>query len=341
MQTSLPLDARAVRAAYQDLVGRPPFLEESLRWPGRPRAELVDALLAAPEAWRQWLDEELWYFLLVNNFAPRSETIGAIPEAIATGKLDVRAAVHRIALSPNFEARNPGADTFVTVVMEQLAGLEVERNARELALGKKAYDGGAVTFLGAPARTQADVVTNAIQSEAFARHFLARQYARILRVPPEPKALTAWAVEFQREPARFRDLCRAWFLSEAWDERLARRAPLSNRAFVRALFVDVTGKLPSEAEAETMREALDALADPAPLRAVLARLVIESKRATLPGREQVSDAETWIRDQFARFLGRVPKPEELAEFLASWRDPACQPRTIVLALVTAPEYQQG
>lgn len=340
MQAGPILDARAVRAAHQDLLGRPPLPAEAQRWIGRPRSELVDALLASREAWRHWLDEELWYFLLVNNFAPRAESIAAIPDEIAAGKLDVRAAVHRVALSPNFEARNPGADTFVTVVMEQLAGLEVQRNARELSLGKKAYDGGAVTFLEAPARTQADVVANAIQGEAFARHFLTRQYERILRAKPDPKALSAWAAEFQREPARFRDLCRAWILSEAWDARLARRGPMPNRRFVRALFVDVTGAPPSDAEAETMREALDALADPAPLRAVLARLLVESKRASLPQRQDVPDAETWIGAQFARFLARDPRPEELALFLASWRDPACQPRTLVLALVTSPEYQQ-
>jgi hypothetical protein len=335
-----PLDARAVRAAHQDLVGRPPYAAEAARWTGGARAELVDALLAGREAWAHWLAEELWYFLLVNNFAPRGEGIMAIPDELAAAKLDVRAAVHRVALSPNFESRNPGADTFVTVVMEQLAGLEVERFPRELAAGKKAYDGGAATFLGEPARTQADVVANAIASEGFARHFLTRQHERLLRAKPDAKALAAWATEFRREPARFRDLCRAWLLSDAWDARLTRRAPMSNRRFVRALFVDVTGALPADAEAETMREALDALADPAPLRGVLAQLLVESKHAKLPSRAEVLDAEAWIRAQFERLLSRAPEEAQLREFLLAWSDPACQPRTIVLALVTAPEYQQ-
>lgn len=340
MQEPRTLDARAVRAAHQDLVGRPPFAAEAERWAGKPRAELVDALLAGREAWAHWLAEELWYFLLVNNFAPRAESVLAIPDELAAGKLDVRAAVHRVALSPNFESRNPGADTFVTVVLEQLAGLAVERVPRELAAGKKAYDGVAATFLGQPAHTQADVVANAIASEGFARHFLARQHERLARAKPEAKALATWAAEFRRDPATFRELVRAWLSSEAWDARLARRAPMSNRRFVRTLFVDVTGALPADAEAETMREALDALADPAPLRGVLARLLVESKRAKLPAREQVEDAEAWIRAQFERLLSRAPDEAQLREFVAAWGDPSCQPRTIVLALVTAPEYQQ-
>ena len=60
------------------------------------------------ELWGNWLDEQLYYFLLIDNFRPESESIRALPGELARGELDVVSAIHRIVLSPNFNQRNPG-----------------------------------------------------------------------------------------------------------------------------------------------------------------------------------------------------------------------------------------
>src|SRR5690349_15943082 len=170
-----------LRTLYLDLLRRPPFDEERTSF----RADVTDhttacttpgavtpapllgpvdlagksrALAASPEFWQQWFEEQLYYFLLVDNFAPRGEGMLEIPGELAAGKLHVRDAIHRIALSSSFDQRNPGADTFVTVVMEQLAGLAVEKNRRELEIGKAMYDGKPGNFLGRAGSTRSDIV---------------------------------------------------------------------------------------------------------------------------------------------------------------------------------------
>lgn len=331
-------DARALRTLPMDVLGRPPTVEERAAWSAKPRAELVDLLLATRECWERWCDEQLYYFLLINNFHPKADRVAAIPSDLAEGKLDVRAAIHRIGLCPSFEQRNPGADTFVTVVMEQLCGLDVKKNARELDIGKRIYDGAEGTFLGQPGKTQADLVRIAVASPQFTRHFLAREHARYVHAKAEPKELAAWAARFDADPRAFRALLREWLLSPAYEARLARGAPQENRLFVRALYVDLAGRAPTETEAEPLREALDGLADPTPLRGVLARLLLDSDKAKLPERGELGDPGAWVDGLFARLLGRVPTVEERATFVASLGEPGCRPQTVVYAIVSSAEY---
>lgn len=330
--------ARLLRTLPMDVLGRPPLEAERAAWSAKSRAELVDALLATRECWERWCDEQLYYFLLINNFRPKAERVAAIPGDLHDGKLDVRAAVHRIALSSSFEQRNPGADTFVTVVMEQLCGLDVKKNARELDIGKRVYDGADGTFLGAPGKTQADLVRIAVASPQFTRHFLAREFQRYVHAKPEPKELAAWAARFDADPRVFRDLLREWLLSPAYETRLARGAHQENRLFVRALYVDLAGRAPTEGEAEPLREALDGLADPGPLRGVLARLLLDSDKARVEKREAIGDPGAWIDGLFARLLGRAPSAEERATFIASLAEPGCRPQTVVYAIVSSAEY---
>src|SRR5690349_8370761 len=110
----LPVDPRALRALALDLLGRPPLEAEWQRWRKLARGQLLDELLAGPEFWSHWFEEQLYYFLLVNNFRPAQERLAAIPRDLAEQRLDAREAIHRIALSASFDQRNPGADTFVT-----------------------------------------------------------------------------------------------------------------------------------------------------------------------------------------------------------------------------------
>lgn len=337
---ALQLDERTLRRIALDLLGRPPLDEERRRWVGAGRHALLEEWLASEEAWRHWRDEELYFFLLIDNFQPAEERVLELPGRLAAARADVREAVHRIVLSPSFERRNPGADTFVTVVLEQLAGMSVQRNARVLEIGKRMYDGQPGVLLGRRGASQADVVDIVVHSREFARTFLARQHRRLLRSEPPSSDLAAWTSAFQRDPRTFPGLVRDWLLSPAYEARLASEELLPNRLFVRSLFVDLCGRLPEPAEGEALREALDGLADSLPLRNVVARMLVGSGRVSLPRREQLQEPAPWVRSLFSRLLAREPQPEELETFLRALRDPACGPELVVEALVSDPEYHR-
>jgi hypothetical protein len=332
------LDHRTLRGVHLDLLGRPPFQADYARWLGKPAGALVDEVLASREFWERWYEEQLYYFLLINNFRPETERANAISKELHEGRLDVREAIHRIALTSSFDQRNPGADTFVTVVMEQLLGLEVQKTARELEIGKKIYDGTEGNFLGTIGRCQADVVRIAMGSKLFPPHFLAREHERLVHSRAEAKDLAAWSARFEKDPAVFGALVREWIASDAYRARLGRRLPQSNRLFVRSLFVDLMDRAPTQAEAEPLREALDGLADPAPLRSIAIRMILDSGRAKIPVRKDITDPAAWVKDLFRRWLGREPTEAELSTFVESLADPACRPQTVVYAILTGGEY---
>lgn len=333
------LDARVVRALYLDLLGRPPFAPEREAWLGRRSAELVDTLLGGEEFWTNWLEEQLYYFLLVDNFRPATDGVLTIPTELASKALGARAALHRICLSSSFDRRNPGPDTFVTVVMEQLLGLTVQRNPRELEIGKKIYDGATGVFLGRTGSSQADVVRIAIEDDRALRHLLRREHLRLLRREPSEGDLIAWTKALASEDRALVDIFREWFSPPRYAQRIESRESEPNRLFVRALFVDLLGRLPAEEEAQRLRGALDGLADAGPLRSVIARLLLDSGRALVPERDAIPDPSAWIQGLFERLLGRSPGPDELAAFLEAYRDPCCRPATVVYAIVSHPEYQ--
>jgi hypothetical protein len=333
------LDAHRLRSVFLDLLGRPPFQAERERWLGKGQRSLLNELVGSREFWRQWYEEQLYYFLLIDNFAPQSERVLAIPDELARGGLDVREAIHRIALSSSFDQRNPGADTFVTVVMEQLTGMTVQKNARELEIGKAVYDGKPGLFLGESGSTQADILRIAVGHRLFSQTLLEREYRRWLRAEPDKRALQDWTREFQRNPGVFVGLVKSWFLSPGYDARLAQPRPEPNRLFVRAVFVDLCGRLPTPEEQARMRNALDGLSDPGPLRSVLARLLLDSGAAALPERKTLEDEAGWIQEEFLRLLGRPPSERELSVFTSALRDPACRPSTVIYALVSHPAYQ--
>lgn len=333
------LDDAALRAACFDLLGRPPLEPERAEWLGRARHEFLDHWLARRETWANWVEEQLYFFLLIDNFRPENERVAELPTLLAAGKLDVRTAIHRIALSPSFDQRNPGADTFVTVVMEQLNGLRVQKNVRELEVGKGIYDGRPGTFLGKSGSTQADLLRIAIEDRSFSQQFLVREHRRIVRAEPEKGTLAELARRFQRDPAEFRAILREWMLSSAWDERVRSRASAPNRMWIAALHVDLLGREPLPEEARRLRTALDGLSDTGPLRSVLARVLIDSGQVKLPSKEAIADPTRWIADLFARLLGRAASPDELRAFVAAFHEPECRPQTVLYALVTHPEYQ--
>jgi hypothetical protein len=156
---------------------------------------------------------------------------------------------------------------------------------------------------------------------------------------PDSKALGEWIRRFHRAPREFAALVHEWLLSAAWDRRLVTRTSMSNRMFVRALYVDLLGRVPDGDEARRLRSALDGLSDAAPLRSVFARMLIDSGKVALPERASINVPERWISSLFERLLGRAPSAAELTLFVESFRDPACRPETVLYAIVTHPEYQ--
>jgi hypothetical protein len=334
------LDPRLLRTVFLDLVGRPPYPGEREEWSGKGLHQLLDSVLGGPEFWNHWFDDQLYYFLLIDNFRPANESAQEVPQKLAEGRLHVRDALHRIALSPTFDQRNPGADTFVTVVMEQICGIRVQNNTRELEIGKRVYDGSKGLFLGSHGDTQSDIVRIAIEHKKAARHFLQREFDRIVRSAPPKKDMGGWVRRLNRDPASYPGILREWMLSEGYNKRLDTPVLKSNRLFVRALFVDLLGRLPNDKEVEPMRNALDGLSDSRPLRSVLVRLLLDSGSVPLAKKAEIEDPTAWISGLFQRLLGRNATPEELKEFVTVFHMPECRPETILVALLSHAEYHK-
>ena len=333
------LNPLRIRAAFLDLLGRPPLRAERELWAGKGLVDLLDELLDSEAFWSKWLEEQLYYFLLIDNFRPQSERVETIPADLAAGRLHVRDAIHRVVLSSSFDLRNPGADTFVTVVMEQLLGIVVQKQARELEIGKTAYNGGTGLFLGQVVNSQSDVVGVAMADKRFGQGFVDREYMRLIRGVQDKSERRDAIRAFAKDEFSFLDHYRKWFLSPEWEARLTRPRQTTNRDWVSSLFVDAYDRLPTDSEARRMRDALDGLSDPAPLKGLLARLVLDSEEAKLPAKKDVESVSPWIEQQFLNLLGRSPTEQEAAVFTRAFREPDCRPATILLAIVTGAEYQ--
>ena len=77
------LDARLLRTVFLDLVGRPPYPGEREEWRGKGLHELLDEVLGGPEFWRHWFDDQLYYFLLIDNFRPANSAAQEVPAKLA------------------------------------------------------------------------------------------------------------------------------------------------------------------------------------------------------------------------------------------------------------------
>ncbi len=333
------LDHGMLRSVYFDFLGRPPFQAEIEKWLGKGLRELLEELLGSREHWTAWYEQQLFHFFLIDNFTPKSERVLGLPEALTAGRANVREAIHQICLSSSFELRNPGADTFVTVVLEQLTGMKVQSNVRELEIGKKVYDGGEGLFLGRLGKTQADIVRIAIESKEFCREFIGREYRRIVRAEPSRKMLAKASRAFGKKPKDYTRLLREWALSEEYAQRLQQRVGIPNRLFVKTLFVDLLDRVPTASEEEPLREALDGLSDSGPLRSIVARLLLDSDLVKLPKRSEIEDRGGWIRDLFLRLMGRPCTESEFQAFNEAFADSACRTETVVYAIISHPDYQ--
>ncbi|GJM21013.1 MAG: hypothetical protein DHS20C15_09280 [Planctomycetota bacterium] len=332
-------DARHVRAVYLDTVGRTPREDELLLAERVGGPALIEALVGSPEYWENWYEEELYYFLLLDNLRPEDPgPRKRLSDRLAKGDLHVVDAVRGIASSSAFHRANPGNDTFVSVVLEQLLGLEVQRYTSQLEAGKRMYDGQRASLWGEEGRNQADVVRIAVGHEDFAPHFLSRQYTRLIGEQPDRRALKKDVARFADNPRVFVELVREWLLSPEYAERLGGLRPKSDRQFIRGIYVDLVDEPPDLATMQRYRTALAAVGDAGPLRSVIARVLLNKVGGGLPERGELP-AEELVQGCFRRFFGRDPSADELEVIAGVYTQCECSPDMVVLSLVTHPEYQ--
>lgn len=335
------LTARWLRALFHDLYGRVPLRKERAAWIGKTLQEFLSAALVDEAVWRHWLDEQLYYFMLIDRFEPVGTGLDKLPALLSARRISPRDALHRIALSTSFELRNPGADTFVTVVMEQFCGIEVQRSTQELKLGKAAYDGGAATFMGSKAASQSDVIQIAVTHRRAARHLVVREFERLCHVPCSKKDSGSWGKRVWKKPLTMFELLEEWLSSPAYAARVERGAPLSNRAWIRSVYVDLGDVLAPNEDVEALRGALDSLGDPAPLRSLVVRMLLDAEGTKAPRGPAVGEPGPWVAATFDRLLGREPTEAELAEFVGVCSDGSDGPELVLYALLTSSEYQSA
>ncbi len=302
-------------------------------------AALVDRLLADAGTWEAWLDRELYFYLLIDRFRPVSDRVKELPARLASGEATVLDATREIVVSAEFNARNPGNDTFVTVVLEQLAGVVVQKDPGSLSAGKQMYDGKPARLFGELGRNQSDIVRIVLGRKEFAERFVERQYRQVFGKAPAKEDVARDAARFLEAPGSFRGILREWILSDAYRARTAVPRPKGDQVFIRTLFTDVLGREPTFDEFRNSRNAFTALSDPAPIRNVIAQLLLESSGAVVPPKAEIAKPAEWVAGEFRRLLGREPKPAETDAFVATLGEYGCEPRTILLAIVTSPEYQ--
>ena len=85
-------DRRITRSLYLDLWGRTPIEDELQVLCALPYGERVDQMLDDRATWKNWLDEEAFYFLLIDRFRPVSDRLAAVPDKMKAGTLNFQQA---------------------------------------------------------------------------------------------------------------------------------------------------------------------------------------------------------------------------------------------------------
>ncbi len=327
---------RLLQRLCYDTLQRGPSPGERAAYVGADLAAVLPRLLGSREAMTAWFEEELYYFLLIDNFRPRGEGVDRVPLQLQRGELTARDALAEILLSTGFSQRNPGNDTFVTVVLEQCLGYTVQdrRTKPILEAGKRLYDGRKARFLGEEGQNQADVIRIVLAHADCARHLLDRHHRRLLDAPL-PKDAPEVA-EVQADWRTFFAVLGRWLQGEAYRTALLRPKPKSERQFLRGLYMDLLQRVPDHDELRNLRNALQSMADPAPLKAVLAKLILDSGKADLPAAGQ--DGPAFVRECFARYLAREPSAAEAQAFQGELAQ-GSTPALLVRSLVGSVEYQ--
>jgi hypothetical protein len=213
------------------------------------------------------------------------------------------------------------------------------RNTRTLEAGKRMYDGYRVKFLKQTGNSQSDILKIVIDQRDFTRHLLARFHQRIMRTElPKGPTTEAWVEKVNSDHDQFFGLLGEWLGSPEYSEQMAVKRHRSDNQFIRSLYFDLLERAPEYQEFRNMRNALLSMADPTPLRAVMARVILDSGQARIPPVVRGQE-EAFVQDAFLRYLGREPTQSEGARFASILKKPGTTGVHVVLALVTSTEYQ--
>ncbi|HEX5137354.1 MAG TPA: PKD domain-containing protein [Planctomycetota bacterium] len=341
--TDRALDAkrlRLIRRLFLDLKWRSPRLEEIAQWYDTPHPDMVRAFLSDEETWTAWFEGQLYYFLLLDSFRPKEGPLTTIPARLAKGEVSVPRAVEEIVRSQYFNARNPGNDTFVTVVLEQCLGMTVQerRNIPILEAGKRMYDGYKAKVFKEEGNSQADFVRIVFAQADLYRHLLRRTWKDLHGTDIDPKRLEESTAACLARPEGFATLLEEWLLAPEYVDGAQKPRPKAEIPYVRALFLDTLDRLPAYDELRNVRNAFLSLADPTPIRLVMGRVLLESNEARIPA--SAVDPSRFVDEQFVRLLARPPTADERGAFVRALKsDPSVTPRLVLLTLITSPEYQ--
>ncbi|MGE0142066.1 MAG: hypothetical protein AB7I19_02530 [Planctomycetota bacterium] len=335
-------DLTYLRRLAFDALQRPPSRSEIQALLGMPVDRVSRQVWRRQEALEQWLEEELYFHLLIDRFRPRNAAMERLPQRLARGEASARDATAEILLSTGFALRNPGNDTFATVVLEQCLGMTVQdrKSKAELGAAKAMYDGRKARLLGVEGDSQADIVRIVLDRPEFAQTLLDRHHRRLFgaRLDSRGKdALAAATAAAGDGLGRFFEVLAQWCSSPEYLAALATRRPRTHYQIVRGLYFDVLGRAPSYDETRNTRNALSSMADPTPMRIVLARILVDSPKAILPGSRADGDA-AFVRAAFEHYLGRPPTSGESARFVNSLQQGGAAERHVARALLASVEY---
>ena len=94
-----------------------------------------------------------------------------------------------------------------------------------------------------------------------------------------------------------------------------------------------------EGDVEPLRGALDSLGDPAPLRSLIVRMLLDQEGTRAPRGPAVGEHGAWVEATFERLLGRAPTGQELAQLVEVCRGGSDGPELVLYVLLTSEEYQ--
>ncbi len=331
---------RLIRRLYYDLMWRSPRLDEIRGWYDRSHEEMVEEMLASEEMWSVWYERQLFYFLLLDRFRPKEGKLPTIPRRLAKNEITVPRALAEIVRSQYFTDRNPGNDTFVTVVLEQCIGITVQerKQKRTLEAGKKMYDGYRTKVFREYGDSQADFVRIVFRQKTFFEHFLRRTYEELHGEPIDKSRLERDASRLQMDASAMPEILAEWLQATAYVEGAKLAREKSEIPYVRGLFVDTVGRLPTYEELRNVRNAFLGMGDPTPLRLVMGRVLMDSNEAQIP--PSAIDADRFVQEQFVRLFARTPTENERETFVSGLKsDTAVTPQVILWTLISSPEYQ--
>lgn len=327
-----PADLRDIRRAFFVLVNRPPLETEYESALSVPREEVIAELLASPDHWMAWIEDALLRFLGEEASGILLDSFRDLAADLAADRRDFVAAFHEIAGSDTVRIRYPSPREFAARVLDVFLGPGGSADAERLAAAAAMVAGERTALFGERGASRAEFLRIVSRQPAFFRRQLRYESERIRGEDLERRDLTRFAMQLATDPGRFKEIRREWFASTAAADRAPRRKP--DGAFVRGLWMDVTGRLPGE-ETAILRQAVSALGRPDEMRRIVPALVVKAGYLSRSGLD--GDPPAAIARLFRRALGRDPEPQETEAALKTWESLGVE--RVVIDVLTSNEYQ--